>query len=33
VNDTSLPVRVNNAGVNQRNMFGTSSSMVSLWAR
>jgi iron complex outermembrane receptor protein len=24
VNDTSLPVRVNNAGVNQRNMFGTS---------
>ena len=24
VNDTSLPVRVNNAGVNERNMFGTS---------
>src|SRR5438876_121492 len=24
VNDTSLPVRVNNAGVNDRNMFGTS---------
>jgi iron complex outermembrane receptor protein len=24
VNDTSLPVRVNNAGVDQRNMFGTS---------
>ncbi|HET9832304.1 MAG TPA: TonB-dependent receptor, partial [Vicinamibacterales bacterium] len=24
VNDTSLPVRVNNAGVNARNMFGTS---------
>jgi iron complex outermembrane receptor protein len=23
-NDTSLPVRVNNAGVNERNMFGTS---------
>ena len=24
VNDTSLPVRVNNTGVNERNMFGTS---------
>jgi iron complex outermembrane receptor protein len=24
VNDTSLPVRVNNAGVNERNVFGTS---------
>jgi len=24
VNDTSLPVRVNNAGVNERNLFGTS---------
>src|SRR5688500_19062663 len=24
VNDSSLPVRVNNAGVNERNMFGTS---------
>lgn len=24
VNDTSLPVRVNNSGVNERNMFGTS---------
>jgi iron complex outermembrane receptor protein len=24
VNDTNLPVRVNNAGVNERNMFGTS---------
>jgi iron complex outermembrane receptor protein len=24
VNDTSLPVRVNNVGVNERNMFGTS---------
>ena len=24
VNDTSLPVRVNNPGVNERNMFGTS---------
>src|SRR5688500_2683469 len=31
VNDTSLPVRVNNPGVNERNMFGTSLKLD--WAR